>query len=191
MFNSILKANLSPTSSKTLCLRSWGCSSPSWQYEHKHISLWGSNEMLWQQTTLQLFICMCLAAQPLDTDPERMRKRGRIVSCEYPVWQLSILNLRVVRWGVPLNTSLSTSSCADVLICASAHADQTVVFYINSHNSLLLLRHAPTCTPQCHVVNSALALGNEAAFLNTPDVDTNIYRCRSLPLAYCPQLEVF
>lgn len=59
-----------------------------------------------------------------------------------------------------------------------------------SATTLLLLRHTATCTPHCHVVNLALALRNEAPFMNTSDRETNIYRCRNLHLVYCPQLEV-
>lgn len=88
----------------------------------------------------------------------------------------------------PAQTRPSMSSCADVLIYSSACVTQTVVFHVNipfSHSSLLLLCHTAICKPQCHVVNFALALRNEAAYMNTPDVDTNIHRC------YCPQLELF
>lgn len=82
----------------------------------------------------------------------------------------------------PAQTCPSMSSCADVLIYSSACVSCQHSF--QSQLSLLLC-HTAICKPQCHVVNFALALRNEAAYMNTPDVDTNIHRC------YCPQLELF
>lgn len=100
----------------------------------------------------------------------------------------------VVTWGVSLEHVCLRSSCAHVLVYSCARVNQTVVVFINSPfslNSLSLLCHTPTCTPQRRVANSSLALRNEAAFMNTPDVDRNMYRCQSLTLAYHPQLELF